>query len=86
MGKQNPITSSFSLPDGRVITLETGKLATQADGSVMLRMGRLSMFVSYPLPEEIAECGEVDADDDDHAKRDRDFLPLKIHEKTPRNG
>ena len=35
---------------------------TNGANAVMLRMGRLSMFVSYPLPEEIAECGEVDAD------------------------
>ncbi len=39
MGKQIPLSTSFSLPDGREITLETGKLATQADGSVVVRMG-----------------------------------------------
>ena len=35
----NPIVKTIELPDGRTITLETGKLAKQADGSVMLRMG-----------------------------------------------
>ena len=34
----NPIVKTIELPDGRTITLETGKLAKQADGSVMLRM------------------------------------------------
>ena len=32
----NPIKKSVALPDGRVITLETGKLAKQADGSLRL--------------------------------------------------
>ena len=35
----NVITKTVSLPDGRTITIETGKLAKQADGAVMLRMG-----------------------------------------------
>ena len=35
----NPIVKTIELGDGRTITLETGKLAKQADGSVMLRMG-----------------------------------------------
>ena len=30
----NPIVKTIELPDGRTITLETGKLAKQADGSV----------------------------------------------------
>ena len=39
----NPIVKTIELPDGRTITLETGKLAKQADGSVMLRkIGRAS--------------------------------------------
>ena len=32
----NPIVKTIELADGRTITLETGKLAKQADGSVML--------------------------------------------------
>ena len=35
----NPIVKTIELNDGRTITLETGKLAKQADGTVMLRMG-----------------------------------------------
>ena len=34
----NPIVKTIELGDGRTITLETGKLAKQADGAVMLRM------------------------------------------------
>ena len=33
----NPIVKTIELGDGRTITLETGKLAKQADGAVMLR-------------------------------------------------
>ncbi|HMX40393.1 MAG TPA: hypothetical protein PKD78_08700, partial [Saprospiraceae bacterium] len=39
MGKQIPLRSTFHLPDGREVALETGKLAAQADGSVLVRMG-----------------------------------------------
>lgn len=35
----NPIIKRIELPDGRTITLETGKLAKQADGAVELRKG-----------------------------------------------
>lgn len=33
------INTSFTLPDGREVTIETGKLAKQADGSAVVRMG-----------------------------------------------
>ncbi len=46
MGMQTPTTISFDLPDGRDITIETGKLATQADGSVVLRRGNMMIFAS----------------------------------------
>lgn len=36
----NVIKKTVSLPDGREISIETGKLAKQADGAVMLRMGK----------------------------------------------
>ncbi len=39
MGKQIPTTTSFNLPDGREVTIETGKLAAQADGAVVVRVG-----------------------------------------------
>ncbi len=35
----NVITKTITLADGRTITLQTGKLAKQADGAVELRMG-----------------------------------------------
>lgn len=40
MGKQNPTSHSFNLPDGTEVTIETGKLATQADGSALVRIGK----------------------------------------------
>ena len=42
----NPIVKTIELPDGRTITLETGKLAKQADGSVMLRMGNTMLLAT----------------------------------------
>jgi polyribonucleotide nucleotidyltransferase len=60
----NVITKSCQLPDGREITIETGKLARQADGSVVLRMGNtmiLATVVSNLDPVEGA-----------------DFLPLSV--------
>ena len=55
MGKQIPDTISFNLPDGREVTIETGKLATQADGSVVVRLGDtmlLATVVSAKEPRE----------------------------------
>ena len=40
MGQQIPITTSFRLPDGREVVIETGKLATQAHGSVVVIMDK----------------------------------------------
>lgn len=37
MGHQIPTTHSFNLPDGQTVTIETGKLATQAHGSVVVK-------------------------------------------------
>jgi polyribonucleotide nucleotidyltransferase len=37
-------TQEIRLEDGRTITLETGKLAKQADGSVVVRMGNCMLF------------------------------------------
>ena len=42
----NPIVKTIELGDGRTITLETGKLAKQADGSVMLRMGNTMLLAT----------------------------------------
>ncbi len=55
MGKQTPITTTFNLPDGREITIETGKLATQADGSVVVRMGQTMLFASVVSNKEPRE-------------------------------
>ena len=63
----NPIKKTITLPDGREITLETGKLAKQADGAVELRMGNtmlLATIVSAP------EAGEG-----------VDFMPLTVDYK-----
>ena len=38
MGNIVPISTSFTLPDGKKVTIETGKLATQAHGSVVVRV------------------------------------------------
>ena len=35
-----PIQSSFMLPDGAEVIVETGKLARQADGTVTVRQGK----------------------------------------------
>ena len=55
MGLQTPITSSFDLPDGRTVTIETGKLATQADGSVVIRVGETMLFCSVVSAKEARE-------------------------------
>ena len=46
MGQHIPISSSFNLPDGRQVTLETGKLASLADGSVVVRIGDTMLFAT----------------------------------------
>ncbi len=55
MGKQTPITQSFNLPDGREVTIETGKLATQAHGSVVVKMGDTMLFASVVSSYEARE-------------------------------
>lgn len=64
MGKQIPLRTAFSLPDGREISLETGKLATQADGSVLVRMGNTMLL-----------CTVVSAR---KAKEGQPFFPLSV--------
>ena len=46
MGNQIPTTTSFNLPDGKEVTIETGKLATQAHGSVVVRVENTMIFCS----------------------------------------
>lgn len=55
MGQKIPISTSFNLPDGREVTIETGKLATQADGSVVVRMGNTMLFASVVSAKEARE-------------------------------
>lgn len=41
-----PIIESFDLGDGRIISIETGKLARQADGAVLVRMGKAALLAT----------------------------------------
>ena len=70
----NVITKTVSLPDGREISIETGKLAKQADGSVMLRMGNTMLLATV--------CAAKDA------VPGTDFMPLQVEyrEKYAANG
>ena len=51
----NVITKSIQLPDGRTITIETGKVAKQADGSVMLRMNNTVLLLFVPQKMQFPE-------------------------------
>ncbi len=63
----NPIKKTISLPDGREITLETGKLAKQADGAVELRMGNTMLLATVVSSKEAGEGV--------------DFMPLQVEYK-----
>ncbi|MEX2336062.1 MAG: polyribonucleotide nucleotidyltransferase [Fulvivirga sp.] len=60
----NVINKTINLPDGRTITIETGKLAKQADGSVVVRMGNTMLLATVVSSIE--------------AKEGVDFLPLSV--------
>jgi polyribonucleotide nucleotidyltransferase len=62
--QSNIITKSFRLEDGREITIETGKLARQADGAVVVRMGNTMILATVVSNKE--------------AKAEVDFLPLSV--------
>jgi polyribonucleotide nucleotidyltransferase len=49
------IQKTIDLGDGRTITLETGKLAKQADGSVVVRMGGTMLLASVVSATEARE-------------------------------
>ena len=53
MGSQTPISTSFNLPDGREVSIETSKLATQADGSVVVKIGNTMLFCSVVSTHEM---------------------------------
>ena len=57
MGKKIPISTSFQLPDGREVIIETGKLATQAHGSVVVRTGNTMIFASVVSPIYLCMSG-----------------------------
>ena len=60
----NVITKTVSLPDGRTISIETGKVAKQTDGSVVLRMGNTVLLATV--------CAAKDA------VPGTDFMPLQV--------
>jgi polyribonucleotide nucleotidyltransferase len=58
---------TIDLGDGRTIVLETGKLARQADGAVLLKMGKTMLLATVVAAKE--------------AKEDTDFMPLSVEYK-----
>ena len=67
MNAPTPITQSLTLPDGRVITLETGRMARQADGAVLLTCGGTALLATVVANKE--------------ARPGVDFLPLSVEYK-----
>ena len=63
----NPINKTIELADGRTITIETGKLAKQADGAVTVRMGNTVLLATV--------CAAKDA------TPGVDFMPLQVEYK-----
>jgi polyribonucleotide nucleotidyltransferase len=61
------VQKSITLEDGRTITIETGKLAKQADGSVVVRMGNTMLLATVVSAKEGAP--------------DSDFMPLQVEYK-----
>ncbi len=61
------IEKSFSLKDGRTISIETGRLAKQADGAVVVRMGNTMILATVVANNEVREGF--------------DFLPLTVEYK-----
>lgn len=63
----NVITKTVTLLDGREITIETGKLAKQADGAVMVKMGKTMLLATVCSAKE--------------ANPGTDFMPLSVDYK-----
>ncbi|MGA0283503.1 MAG: polyribonucleotide nucleotidyltransferase [Saprospiraceae bacterium] len=55
MGSKTPISTSFNLPNGEEVVLETGKLATQAHGSCVVKIGDTMLFCSVVSAKEARE-------------------------------
>ena len=70
----NVVTKTITLGDGRTVTIETGKLAKQADGAVMVTMGQTMLLATV--------CSAKDA------VPGTDFMPLTVEykEKFASNG
>lgn len=64
MGNIIPTTKSFRLPDGKEVVIETGKLATQAHGSVVVRVENTMILATVVASSE--------------AKPDQSFFPLSV--------
>jgi polyribonucleotide nucleotidyltransferase len=60
----NPIIEQFEMPDGTMITIETGKLARQADGAVVVKQGNTMLLATVVSNKE--------------AKENVDFMPLTV--------
>lgn len=58
---------NIDLGDGRIITLETGRMARQADGAVLLKTGKTMLLATVVAAKE--------------AKEDTDFMPLSVEYK-----
>ncbi len=63
----NVVKKTITLGDGRVVEIETGKLAKQADGSVVLKVGNTMLLATVTCAKE--------------AKEDVDFMPLSVEYK-----
>ena len=63
----NIVKKSITLNDGRIIEIETGKLAKQADGSVVVKMGNTMLLAAVTCAKD--------------AKEDVDFMPLQVDYK-----
>jgi polyribonucleotide nucleotidyltransferase len=63
----NIVKKTIQLNDGRTIEIETGKLAKQADGSVVVKMGNTMLLAAVTCAKE--------------AKEDVDFMPLQVEYK-----
>ena len=60
----NVITQTFELPDGRTGTIETGKLARQADGAAVVRIGNTMLLATVVSNKE--------------GNENVDFMPLSV--------
>ncbi|MDR3235643.1 MAG: polyribonucleotide nucleotidyltransferase [Prevotellaceae bacterium] len=63
----NIVKKAITMNDGRTIEIETGKLAKQADGSVVVKMGKTMLLATVTAAKE--------------AKEDVDFMPLQVEYK-----